>query len=103
MVFIGLNGEEEILIPPGRVQSDEEPVYESVTLEAQGTLILLWDNSYSWLHKKELSYTLQIEQVCCHVCMYVCVCVCVCLCLCMCVCVCMCVSVCVTVCDCGCG
>mmetsp|Transcript_25756 Transcript_25756/g.43403 ORF Transcript_25756/g.43403 Transcript_25756/m.43403 type:complete len:432 (-) Transcript_25756:504-1799(-) len=62
MVFIGLNGEEEILIPPSRLQSDEEPVHDSVTLEGQGTLILLWDNSYSWLHKKELSYSLQIEQ-----------------------------------------
>ena len=63
MVFIGLNGEEEILIPPSRLQSDEQPVHDSVTLEAPGTLILLWDNSYSWLHKKELSYSLQIEQV----------------------------------------
>lgn len=64
MVFIGLNGEEEVLIAPRRVQSDAEPVHEALRLSAPGTLILLWDNSYSWLHKKELSYSLQIEQVC---------------------------------------
>ena len=63
MVFIGLNGEEEVLIAPRRLQSDTEPVNEALRLEAAGTLILLWDNSYSWLHKKELSYSLQIEQV----------------------------------------
>lgn len=62
MVFIGLNSEEEVLIPPERIQSDVEPFEDSIELETPGTLILLWDNSYSWLHKKELSYSLQIER-----------------------------------------
>jgi len=62
MVFIGLNGEEQIIIPPDRVNSDSEPFNDSVRLPERGSLILMWDNSYSWWHKKELSYSLQIEQ-----------------------------------------
>jgi hypothetical protein len=63
MIFIGRNGEEQLIIPLERINSDIEAFSDSVRLSEPGTLILIWDNSFSWWHKKELSYSLQIEQV----------------------------------------
>jgi hypothetical protein len=63
MVFVSLDNVEEILIHPERVESGIEAVSGSVELPDVGTLILMWDNSYSWFTNKILSYSVDIEQV----------------------------------------
>ena len=56
-------GEEEIVIPSCRVESDECHISGTIDIETTGTIMLIWDNSYSWFVEKKLTYYIEVEQV----------------------------------------
>lgn len=64
IVFISLDGEEEIVVDPERVHSEIESISGTCQLNCPGTLIFMWDNSYSWFNNKSLTYSVDIQQVC---------------------------------------
>ena len=63
IAFISIDGDEEIVVYPERVCSDIETISGSCQLNCAGTLVFMWDNSYSWFTNKLLTYIVNIEQV----------------------------------------
>jgi hypothetical protein len=63
IVFVSDEGEETIISAPERVNSQEEPVSGTCQLDSPGTLLFLWDNTFSWFNSKSLTYAVEIEQV----------------------------------------
>jgi uncharacterized coiled-coil protein SlyX len=51
-----------VIHEPKRVISDEDNIYASCQIDCPGTLIFLWDNSYSWFNNKSLTYAVEIQQ-----------------------------------------
>lgn len=45
-----------------RYESQKRQVEGSVELTGPGMVLLLWDNSYSWVNPKQLSYTVELHQ-----------------------------------------
>jgi uncharacterized coiled-coil protein SlyX len=63
LVFIGYDDEvEQVIHEPKRVISDEDNIYASCQIDCPGTLIFVWDNSYSWFNNKSLTYAVEIQQ-----------------------------------------
>mmetsp|Transcript_9341 Transcript_9341/g.14086 ORF Transcript_9341/g.14086 Transcript_9341/m.14086 type:complete len:438 (+) Transcript_9341:199-1512(+) len=62
IAFISIDGDEEIVVYPERVCSDIETISGSCQLNCAGTLVFMWDNSYSWFTNKLLTYIVNIEQ-----------------------------------------
>lgn len=52
-----------MVIEPSRVPSDVEPITGTYKATTDGTLILAFDNSFSWLYPKTLSYVVELHQV----------------------------------------
>ncbi|ELU07678.1 hypothetical protein CAPTEDRAFT_168514 [Capitella teleta] len=50
----------ETLVRPERINSHIVPEYGSITCDKSGSYIVLFDNSYSWLHAKKISYFLEV-------------------------------------------
>ena len=53
-----------MIYPKNRVDSDKSPAAGQLVLPAnciKGTLLFNWDNSHSWMTKKELSWSIKIE------------------------------------------
>jgi hypothetical protein len=63
VVFIGFDNVEQVIHEPKRVISDEENIYASCQIDCPGTLIFMWDNTYSWFNNKLLTYAVEIQQV----------------------------------------
>lgn len=51
----------DVILVPERYDSHIEPFVQQVQLEQPGTLILVWDNSYSWWYEKQLSYSVTLQ------------------------------------------
>ncbi|TFJ80634.1 hypothetical protein NSK_008060 [Nannochloropsis salina CCMP1776] len=51
----------ETVLPSSRVDSHVEPVSGDITVHRPGTVVLLWDNSYSWFATKALSYSVHLR------------------------------------------
>lgn len=45
-----------------RYESQKQQVEGKFKLEGPGMLLLLWDNSFSWVNPKQLSYTVELHQ-----------------------------------------
>ena len=54
--------ESEVLVPH-RVPSEVEPISGSFKAPREGAVCLYWDNSFSWLTPKKLSYSVEVRQV----------------------------------------
>jgi hypothetical protein len=63
VLFLSEDGEEELLEDWHRVDSDSTPYYGSYKIAIAGTILLLWDNTYSWFTEKNLTLTLEVIQV----------------------------------------
>ncbi|KAM3570502.1 hypothetical protein VYU27_007426 [Nannochloropsis oceanica] len=61
--FLGVeeDAKMEIVLPAARVNSHQEPVSGDITVHRPGTVILLWDNTYSWFATKALSYSVHLR------------------------------------------
>jgi hypothetical protein len=66
VIFIGFDNVEQVIHEPKRVVSDEENIYASCQIDCPGTLIFVWDNTYSWFNNKLLTYAVEIQQVASH-------------------------------------
>lgn len=56
----------EEIVAPMRVPSDIEAIKGSYKVETDGTMIFLFDNTFSWFNPKLLSYKVQLFQVVPH-------------------------------------
>ena len=54
----------EVIRETSREPSDIEPIKGSYKAEYDGVFIFIFDNSYSWFTDKELTYSIQLLQVC---------------------------------------
>lgn len=61
--FLPLKGGEIEIIPNNRVPSDKQDIIGSYKVSNEGTVVLYWDNSFSWFAQKDLSYSIQVTQV----------------------------------------
>jgi hypothetical protein len=61
--FLPSEGGEIEVISSSRVPSDKGEISGTYHAPSEGTACLYWDNSFSWLTPKDLSYTLKISQV----------------------------------------
>ncbi|KDO34950.1 hypothetical protein SPRG_01012 [Saprolegnia parasitica CBS 223.65] len=55
-------GLERFLIPPTRCASHESAVKGCHDVRGPGVLTLTWDNAFSWINQKELSYAVELHQ-----------------------------------------
>lgn len=62
VIFEGLDDSIEVILPAGRVDSHFEPISGAITVHKPGSIILEWDNSYSWFNTKTLSYAVSLKQ-----------------------------------------
>merc|ERR1719197_222126 len=62
VIFEGLDGATEVILPSGRVDSHFEPISGAITVHKPGSIVLEWDNSYSWFNTKTLSYAVSLKQ-----------------------------------------
>jgi len=62
VIFEGLDDSIEVILPAGRVDSHFEPISGAITVHKPGSIILEWDNNYSWFNTKTLSYTVSLKQ-----------------------------------------
>ena len=53
--------EREDVLRMERVPCHIDPVVQSITIEKGGLLVFQWDNTFSWLREKSLSYTITAE------------------------------------------
>ncbi len=67
--FKPLVGDTMELFPATRVPCHEEPVMGQFKITSEGVVNLIWDNSFSWMTPKALSYAVEIKQVCCFTCL----------------------------------
>ena len=58
--------EEEDVLEEHRVPSDIEPISGAFKAPCEGSVCLYWDNSFSWLTPKKLSYSVEVRQVSTH-------------------------------------
>ncbi len=66
--FFDKNGKNpEVLIEQSRVPSDVEPIMGTFKSHREGTLILSFDNSFSWFNPKLLSYKVALFQPSFHI------------------------------------
>lgn len=63
IAFFTSDGEEEIIEAQKRVDSDVNSYSGAYTIPTSGTLVLLWDNSYSWFTEKNLTLSVEVIQV----------------------------------------
>lgn len=61
--FLPQEGEEIEIIPNNRVPSDREEIIGTYKAPSEGTIIIYWDNSFSWLTPKNLTYSIDVTQV----------------------------------------
>lgn len=62
IVFVSASGDQTVLLPQERVQSQKEPFTGTYEFSpAGGVVVLEWDNSYSWMRSKTLSYSITLE------------------------------------------
>mmetsp|Transcript_87979 Transcript_87979/g.175980 ORF Transcript_87979/g.175980 Transcript_87979/m.175980 type:complete len:223 (+) Transcript_87979:175-843(+) len=62
MIFESAHGDQTVIMAQERIQSQKEPftgTYEFNT--SGGMVVLVWDNSYSWLRAKALSYSVTLQ------------------------------------------
>lgn len=50
-----------IVLEYERYDSHVEPFIQEIELDQPGTLVLVWDNAYSWLREKQLSYSVTLQ------------------------------------------
>lgn len=53
----------ETIIEPSRVPSEIEPISGTFKSPQDGTLVLIFDNTFSWFNPKLLSYVVELYQV----------------------------------------
>mmetsp|Transcript_32235 Transcript_32235/g.42509 ORF Transcript_32235/g.42509 Transcript_32235/m.42509 type:complete len:289 (+) Transcript_32235:46-912(+) len=53
--------ESNVISEPERYDSHIEPFVQQVQMDQPGTLILVWNNSYSWMREKQLSYSVSLQ------------------------------------------
>jgi hypothetical protein len=61
--FQTLDGVESEVLVSHRVPSEVEPISGSFKAPREGAVCLYWDNSFSWLTPKKLSYSVEVRQV----------------------------------------
>lgn len=61
--FQTIDGVESDVLVPHRVPSEIEPISGSFKAPREGAVCLYWDNSFSWLTPKKLSYSVEVRQV----------------------------------------
>lgn len=49
-----------------RVPSEVEPISGVFRSPHEGTVVFYWDNSFSWITPKKLTYCIEVKQVCSH-------------------------------------
>mmetsp|Transcript_34632 Transcript_34632/g.35322 ORF Transcript_34632/g.35322 Transcript_34632/m.35322 type:complete len:276 (-) Transcript_34632:26-853(-) len=60
--FYTPEGVESVLLAAARVPSDQEAICGSFKAPHDGTIKFTWDNTFSWLTPKELSYSIELHQ-----------------------------------------
>jgi hypothetical protein len=63
IAFEAAGGEEEDVLEEHRVPSHIEPISGAFKAPCEGSVCLYWDNSFSWLTPKKLSYSVEVRQV----------------------------------------
>jgi hypothetical protein len=58
------NSSQEIeVLPMTRCPSDIEEIIGTYKAPSEGTVVIYWDNSFSWFTPKNLSYKIEVAQV----------------------------------------
>ncbi|TMW66511.1 hypothetical protein Poli38472_004276 [Pythium oligandrum] len=60
--MIDINGTMLELLPSQRYESHKHTVTGQLNVTGPGLLLLVWDNSFSWLNTKQLAYTIELKQ-----------------------------------------
>lgn len=63
ITFDRFDGNSVVLVESMRHQCHLSPTQGEVVVDGAGTARLVWDNSYSWLSTKTLSYIVQLESI----------------------------------------
>jgi hypothetical protein len=63
IAFVTEDGNEDILEDWHRVDSDTTPHYGYFKIVSPGTVVMMWDNSYSWFTEKSLTLTVEVIPV----------------------------------------
>jgi hypothetical protein len=50
------------LVEPQRYESQKQHITARLELVGPGMVLLIWDNSFSWLNTKQLAYTIELTQ-----------------------------------------
>lgn len=50
------------LVEPQRYESQKQHVTAQLELVGPGMVLLIWDNTFSWLNTKQLAYTIELKQ-----------------------------------------
>jgi hypothetical protein len=61
--FQSVDGQESEVLKEHRVPSEVEPISGAFKAPREGAVCLYWDNSFSWLTPKKLSYSIEVRQV----------------------------------------
>eukprot|EP01041_Mallomonas_annulata_P012516 gene12516-26371_t len=61
-IFYTTEGTENVILESTRVPSDVEAITGSFKVPRDGTVVFIWDNSFSWLTSKTLSYSIELHQ-----------------------------------------
>lgn len=62
--FSSHNHADETIIETSRVPSDIETITGSYKSQRDGTLTFIFDNTFSWFNAKQLTYHVELSQVC---------------------------------------
>jgi hypothetical protein len=62
MIFCPNGRTGDVIVEPTRVPSDVEPITGSFKAPTDGTIILAYDNTFSWFNPKLLSYVVELHQ-----------------------------------------
>ncbi|KAJ0411966.1 hypothetical protein ATCC90586_009923 [Pythium insidiosum] len=60
--LLGTEGNVTELLEPKRYESHQAAVVGSVDVSGRGMVLLVWDNTFSWLNAKQLAYTVELRQ-----------------------------------------
>jgi hypothetical protein len=60
----GAGAAAEEIIKVGRMPSDLEPIRGQFKAPSEGVIVFKWNNEYSWFTSKNLSYMIEMAQVC---------------------------------------
>ncbi|GLD98710.1 hypothetical protein PINS_up007428 [Pythium insidiosum] len=60
--LLGADGNVTELLAPQRYESHRAAVTGSVEIAGRGMVLLVWDNTFSWLNAKQLAYTVELQQ-----------------------------------------